>query len=300
MQVWRLIVFFALLQLVFDVLLPQKNRIDPQDWYAGTFLIANNKSRILAFFLVLFSAISVLERKYFRWVAVAIPVCVSAYLGHSYASYGFVTCALLLSYMFRRPIVGVVSIGLAVICSKIFADWLIQQSFDNHELSMLLMYNYARYFDPVSGVFALYKYGADALMESGFMGTGLGSFVSRAANFFSTPLYRGIPETMIVYGEYFKAATPYGLSALFVPIVEQGFLGVAYVMLIIGLLVRAFGSDFWGRFCFFYIIVILLYSPVMLEFSEFFIYVATGVSALRVLRSGQSSSRATMRVVVAR
>lgn len=268
--------FIVLIQLPFDFFFPNVQLKDYLDWYNGTFLMANNKSRFLGFcipFLIFFLfkvGTKKIALKLLFFIAMVFGIF-SFYFGFSNIAYLMIVAAVCLS-IFKR---FWVSFGFIAICF-FSVSFLVNGVLSNLELSdlekNLITYNSARYLDPGHGVVAVYMYGLEALKSQLFvLGTGLGEFSTRAAQLFATDLNQGIPKVMITYGYLSKTSSPYGLSSFFVWIVEGGIWGVFLLLLTLSRL-KQFYSCFICRYLVNYLVLLLFYSPVMIEFSEMFIY----------------------------
>ncbi|MNF93386.1 hypothetical protein D3C84_760590 [compost metagenome] len=196
----------------------------------------------------------------------------SFYIGYSNISYVFIILSALLAFTFKSYYKGILCafLGLTLILTSFK---LILSLIDlNPTEEALVLYNTTRYIDTELGVAAVYNYGLAKMQDYFYIvGVGLGQFSTRGAQFFHTALNRDIPETMIVYGQLFKASTPYGLSSIFTLLTEGGIAGLIVVYLTIRR-IAIHTSGFISRYMAFYIFLMMLYSPVLFEFSELFSY----------------------------
>jgi len=264
------------LQLPFDLLFPNTHLDDPLDWYSGTFVMANNKSRFLGFVIPFLLSVTFRYKifaGFHRALLFLTLICasISFFIGFSNISYIFIMASLILAASKRFCFVAIFLIVSFISFPVLVQVILDSVNFTNFQKN-IIEYNFARYLDPGHGVLAVYNYGASVLNEMlYFFGTGLGQFSTRAAQMWSTEVNAGIPEVMVTYGTLSKASSPYGLSSFYVWIVEGGWFGLFLALIVLS----HFGSyykDFWTRYLVVYLLLVLLYSPVISEFSEFIVY----------------------------
>lgn len=276
------------IQLFVDITLPNRSLSNPLDYYSGTFIMANNKARFLAYVLPLAILIAANENKtsmkVFGVVAAACGL-VSFYIGYSHASYAFAAVAILLAVLFKRLYVGIAAL-LIVLSLLYFAVQIALTSTRlTTEQEALLLFNATRFIDTQYGVAGIYAYGLQKLDDYLYLfGIGLGQFSTRAAQMFSTQISSNIPETMITYGELFKTKAPYGLSSIFVLLIEGGVFALAILAAILRKL-SAFNDHLLVRYMAYYVIIMALYSPVFFEFSEFYAYLFSLIVAKSYLRA---------------
>lgn len=264
--IWALVVFSSL-QIGFDLLFPT-DELDPKDVYAGSFIMANNKSRYLGFIIPVL--IGLPKQFFFR----SKPLKFFLILGVLYSLYlGFSTISFLLI---------VSSIGLSLIVKKLWVLLslttifllIVPSIFESNQHITPVRMNYHRFFHKEHGVAAVYSYGWEKLIESKGIGVGLGGFSSRAGQLFKTETTQGIPKTLIKFWQpLFDTKAPYGLSSLFTLLVELGGLALVPLYFLFGYLSsilkrRHFILSYMGIYTFF----LMNYNPTFFEFNESVLY----------------------------
>lgn len=284
---------FVLIQFLSDIAFPNYHLGNEKDLYSGTFSIANNKSRYIAFvmpFLVLL-ALDREQKSALRMLSMISIVfgAISLFMGYSNIVYLFVMVAALVAYFIANFKYAVLSIFVPFLFLIPLFDFVISNlSLGSYE-EALIEINTARYFDSNHGVLAVYSYGIDMMANYFYVfGVGLGEFSTRASQIFSSAINAGIPEVMINYGELFQTSSPYGLSSLFVILVEGGLAGLLVISLVLSRMSLIYGS--WiTRYMVVYLLLMMLYSPVIFEFSELYLYVFS-ISLVEVYLRGKNVS----------
>lgn len=270
------ILIFSFLQLFFDLLFP-KDAIDPRDRYSGTFIMANNKSRFLMFVLplVLYLPKKFFTLKWFGKLLLVVSILYSAYIGYSKLSVLLFVGSVVLALFFKN----IYFIAIIYIASMFIVPTQTKKYIDSHKgkrMSHLEM-DYHRFFHKGHGVAAIYIYGFDQLKESNFLGVGYGNFSSRAGQLFKSEVTANIPKQLIKYWyPLFDTKAPYGLSSLFVLIVELGIFSIVpIVILLVWMQALIREGHYFLRLMVIYLFFIINYNPTFFEFNESLLYFIT-------------------------
>lgn len=275
-RILGLILFFCFFQFLFDISFP-KDVIDLKDRYSGTFVMANNKSRFLMFIFPL--AFLLPSNRYYLGSMgkffFLVVVSVSIYLGHSMLAV-LIFCVSVLFAMFVRSIYHVLIIYLlgVVVLVNVTKSYL--ESTNSKPYPSIEM-NYHRFFHNEHGVAAVYEYGLEKLRDSYFLGVGFGNFSSRSGQIFNSEITQSIPRQRIKFWEpLFDTKAPYGLSSLYVLIVELGILSLFPIMFLLRWFDKLIKKgDFKIRFMAIFLFLIINYNPTFFEFNESLLYFLT-------------------------
>jgi hypothetical protein len=268
-----IILIFSFLQLFFDFFFP-KDVIDLKDQFSGTFIMANNKSRFL--FLIL-PLVLYLPKNKFYWkkygkTIMIISVLTSSYLGYSSLGIMLFLLSVGLSYFIKNSksllFVFLMVFFTLPIVVKYYSDKDTKKEYSKIEM------NYHRFFHEEHGVKSVYLYGIEKLKESYFLGVGYGNFSSRSGQLFKSEITKNIPKQLIKFWvPLFETKAPYGLSSLFVLIVELGIFAIIPIFILLSwfnkLLLK---GNFYLRIMVIYTFFIINYNPTFFEFNEAFIY----------------------------
>lgn len=255
-----LLMIIGIMQLPADLLFPNEQE-HILDAYAGTFSIANNKSRFL--FLALICAAFIYRSKRPFVNKIILPGAIAAMLisfklGDSIFVYLFGALAVFLGIFHKRRYLAAASVAVFAFC--------LFYIFNVYEDEPVLMFTYHRFFDPDHGVMAAANYGLKLTKETYFLGAGLGEFVSRASQSLGGLYLDMVPRTMITFGTiYENTAAPTGLPAYISIIAEMGVLGVILSALLVYYLYRSADRSYLGFVFFIYIILLSLFLPMFYE-----------------------------------
>lgn len=261
-----LIIVIGVLQLPADWLFPREGLII-NDAYAGTFSIANNKSRFLFMLLLVMPFLYGLRGVLVRPALLAgmATMAVSLWLGDSVFVYVFGILAITLGGFHRNKRLAVVLGGLALLA--------IGYLFTMFESEPLVYFTVHRFFDAEHGVWAVVLYVWQVLQETHFLGAGLGEFVSRASQSLGGHYLASVPRTMITFGEIFdNTAAPYGLPAYLSLIAETGVIGLFISALLLRFLYVNSHASYIGFALFLYLLLITMYMPMFFEGADGMIY----------------------------
>jgi len=256
------------LQILFDFSFPVANADNVLDKYAGTFVMANNKSRFLIYILLFLFSVKYPIKKWIK-ILLIIPITASMILGNSVFGMLFMIVSIFMAIFVRRFFIFLLIVFVSGVLSF---NYIIKHYQDND----VLLVNYNRYLDPEHGVYGVYEYGLEQLKETDYLGVGFGNFSSRAGQFVNNKVTLGIPNTMILFNQdLFTTKSPYGLSALFALFVEMGIFSLPVIYFLIRTLWTFKHESFWGYFSFYYLFFVINYNPSFFEFSEGGLYVLT-------------------------
>lgn len=272
-----LVILFCALQLFFDLFFP-KNTIDPLDSYSGTFIMANNKSRFLYFMLpyILFSNKNIYVYGWLGKIITVILILYSAYLGHS--NMGILI--LIFSLILAIAVKNIYKLVIIILALTYMIYTISEHSYENRALNSgytAMQMNYERFFDSEIGVAAVYKYGVIQLKESYFLGVGYGNFSSRSGQFFNSEITENIPKQMIKkWQPLFDNKSPYGLSSLFVLVVELGIFSIIPIIILFKWLNEIIKKGrYYLRVMVIFLFVMINYNPTFFEFNESILYLLT-------------------------
>lgn len=272
-----LVILFCALQLFFDLVFP-KETIDPLDRYSGTFIMANNKSRFLYFMLpyLIFSNKNIYVFRRLGKIITILLILYSAYLGHS--NMGILI--LILSLMLAIIVKNIYKLTIIILALTYLIYNVSENAYSNRSPNSsytAVEMNYERFFDSEIGVAAVYKYGVTQLKESYFLGVGYGNFSSRAGQFFNSEITENIPKQMIKkWQPLFDNKSPYGLSSLFVLIVELGVFSIIPIIILfrwLNVIIKE--GRYYLRVMVIFLFVIINYNPTFFEFNESILYLLT-------------------------
>lgn len=273
----KLIIVFGISQLFFDLFFPADS-IDPLDKYAGTFVMANNKSRFL-FFLLPFLFFSTNKMFYLGIIGKLTTISIialSAYLGFSNLGVLILLISFFLGYFFKNiyKITAIMFVMIYLMYAISFNAYQKRKPGKNYTTIEM---NYERFFDSEIGVAAVYKYGFEQLKETYFLGVGYGNFSSRSGQLFNSEVTENIPKQMIKkWYPLFENKSPYGLSSLFVLIVELGFFSIIPIIILLRWLHSIIEkAPFYLRVMVIYLFFIINYNPTFFEFNESILYLLT-------------------------
>ncbi|SEP82122.1 hypothetical protein SAMN05421824_0406 [Hyunsoonleella jejuensis] len=273
----KLIIIFCVSQLFFDLFFP-KDSIDPLDRYSGTFVMANNKSRFL-FFLLPYLFFLGKKNFYYGIIGKFFTISViifSAYLGFSNLGVLILLMSFVLGYIVKNiyKLSAIMFVIIYVIYTISFMAY--EKRRPGTEYTAIQM-NYERFFDTEIGVSAVYKYGYEQLKETYFLGVGYGNFTSRSGQIFDSEITENIPKQMIKkWQPLFENKSPYGLSSLFVLIVELGFFSMIPIFILLRWLHSIIKkAPFYLRVMVIYLFFIINYNPTFFEFNESILYLLT-------------------------
>lgn len=268
-----LFVILCFLQLFFDLIFP-RDTIDPKDRYSGTFLMANNKGRFLLFILplILFLPKKFFKSSYFIKTIVVISIIISSYLGYSKLGVLlFFTSIFLASFIKNIYFILIIFLAsLYVVPAKV--DKYIQRNAKKHKSHVEM--EYERFFHEEHGVKAIYIYGFEELKKSYFIGVGYGNFSSRAGQLFNSEITKNIPKQLIKYwSPLFDTKAPYGLSSLYVLIIELGIFSLLPIFILLNWMQQIISnSKYHVRIMVIYLFFIINYNPTFFEFNESLLY----------------------------
>lgn len=263
-----IILILSSLQILFDFSFPVANADNVLDKYAGTFVMANNKSRFLIYILLFLFSVKYPIKKWIK-ILLIIPITASMILGNSVFGMLFMIVSIFMAIFVRRFFIFLLIVFVSGVLSF---NYIIKHYQDND----VLLVNYNRYLDPEHGVYGVYEYGLEQLKETDYLGVGFGNFSSRAGQFVNNKVTLGIPNTMILFNQdLFTTKSPYGLSALFALFVEMGIFSLPVIYFLIRTLWTFKHESFWGYFSFYYLFFVINYNPSFFEFSEGGLYVLT-------------------------
>lgn len=273
----KLIILFCISQLFFDLFFP-KATIDPLDRYSGTFIMANNKSRFLFFLL---PYLFFLNRKKFYLgmlgkLFTLLTIALSAYLGYSNLGILILILSIALGYKVKNIYSLTAIMFLFIYVIYIFSLNAYKSREPGKEYTTVQM-NYERFFHSEVGVAAVYKYGFEELKKTYFLGVGYGNFSSRSGQLFNSEITENIPKQMIKkWHPLFENKSPYGLSSLFVLIVELGFFSIIPIFILLRWLHSVIKkAPFFLRVMVIYLFFIINYNPTFFEFNESILYLLT-------------------------
>lgn len=271
-----LILIFSFLQLFFDFFFP-RDVIDIKDTYSGTFVMANNKSRFLMFILpyALF-----LSKKNYLYNGLGkliflVVITYSIYIGYSNLAFALFFLSVIIAYLTRSIlIVGLYYIVGIFVLSMVVEYYALK---DKSKIYTPIEMNYHRFFHDEHGVKAVYLYGFQQLKESYFIGVGFGNFTSRSGQIFESEVTENIPKQLIKFWmPLFETKAPYGLSSLFVLIVELGVLALIPIFILLRWLNSIYKKGpYHLRVMVVFMFLIINYNPTFFEFNECVLYLLT-------------------------
>jgi hypothetical protein len=272
----KLILIFSFLQLFFDLFFP-KDVIDFMDTYSGSFIMANNKSRFLMF---IYPYALFLPKRYYIYSGIGktvflVVVAYSIYIGYSNLAIAIFFLSIVIAFAIRNIyVVGLLYIVGLFILSSIVEYYALK---DTNKRYTPLEMNYHRFFHKEHGVAAVYKYGFEKLKESNFIGVGFGNFSSRSGQIFDSEVTENIPKQLIKFWQpLFETKAPYGLSSLFVLIVELGFFALIPIFILLRWLNTIYQkSPYYLRVMVVFMFFIINYNPTFFEFNECVLYLLT-------------------------
>ncbi|MCA0131295.1 hypothetical protein [Winogradskyella alexanderae] len=276
----NLILIFCFLQLFFDLLFP-RDVIDIMDKYSGTFIMANNKSRFLMF---VYPYAVFLPKHYYPYnnlgkITFLVAVGFSIYIGYSNLAIAIFFLSLIIAFLTKNIyVVGLFYIFGFMALSSIVEYYALRDT--NKDYTPLEM-NYHRFFHDEHGVEAVYKYGFKKLVESNFIGVGFGNFSSRSGQIFESEVTENIPKQLIKFWlPLFETKAPYGLSSLYVLIVELGVFALIPIFVLLRWLNSIYHkSNYHIRVMIVFMFLIINYNPTFFEFNECVLYLLTLVIA---------------------
>lgn len=283
-KLMKLILIFSFAQLFFDLLFP-RDVYDFMDKYSGTFIMANNKSRFLMF---IFPLAFFLPKKYYLFKGIGksiflVSVGYSIYIGYSNLAIAIFFLSLILAFVTKNIyVVGIAYIVGVLALSSIVSYYAMKDK--SKEFTPLEM-NYHRFFHKDHGVAAVYNYGFEKLKESSFIGVGFGNFSSRSGQIFDSEVTENIPKQLIKFWQpLFETKAPYGLSSLYVLIVELGIFALIPIFILLGWLNRIYSKcQYHLRVMIVFMFLIINYNPTFFEFNECVLYILTIIIANKLL-----------------
>jgi len=283
-KLMKLILIFSFAQLFFDLLFP-RDVFDFMDKYSGTFIMANNKSRFLMF---IFPYAFFLPKRYYLFNGLGksvflISVCYSIYIGYSNLAIGIFFLSLVLAFITKNIyVIGVIYVVGVIALSSIVSYYAMKD--ESKDFTPLEM-NYHRFFDQEHGVAAVYKYGFEKLKESSFIGVGFGNFSSRSGQIFESEVTENIPKQLIKFWQpLFETKAPYGLSSLYVLIIELGIFALIPIIILLRWLNSIYSKcPYHLRVMIVFMFLIINYNPTFFEFNECVLYMLTIIIANKLL-----------------
>jgi hypothetical protein len=278
-----IILLFCFAQLFFDLLFP-RDVIDLMDRYSGTFIMANNKSRFLMFALpfALF-----LPNKYFAYSILGkmfflLSVGASIYLGHSNLAIAVFGVSVILAFITNNIYTVAIFYIVGLLALSSIVTYYVDQDTDRN-YSPLEM-NYHRFLHKEHGVAAVYSYGFERLKDTRFTGVGLGNFSSRSGQIFDSEVTKNIPKQLIKFWmPLFETKAPYGLSSLYVLIVELGIFALIPIFILLRWLNSIYkNGKYHIRVMIVFLFMIINYNPTFFEFNECFLYLLTLIIAYKL------------------
>nr|WP_158231458.1 hypothetical protein [Gaetbulibacter sp. 4G1] len=247
--------------------------------------MSNNKSRFLFFMLPL---LFFLKKEWFLYSLLGktftiLAISYSAYLGHSNLGIALLLLSLFLAFFFKNIYIVILLMVLSInVLYKISYDSYTSRKRGQDYTSTHI--NYERFFDPKIGVAAIYNYGIEKLNESYFIGVGYGNFSSRSGQLFESEITENIPKQMIKkWQPLFDTKAPYGLSSLFVLIVELGVFALIPIFFLLKWLNNFIRKGpFYLRAMTIYLFVIMNYNPTFFEYNESILYFLTLIIAYKL------------------
>jgi len=272
-SIWRLIFFLSSIQIYFDLLnIEQISRINETlDLFPGTFFMPNQKSRVLALFLLcLFILIKERKEKISTlYLLNIITIIISYIIGFSDITYVLLGLSVLVAliYIFykdfryknkisikRKILIFLISLASVLF---VFFKYIKAANFG----SMYIIYT-ERFFNPDSGVYGMILYSFRLILESSFLGTGGGTFMGRTATSLGSSILENAPSVQVAYGTFTSNTTIDGVSGLLNISVEYGILGlISFILLLRIIFKNVFSNKILMIVVSSYIIFIILYTP---------------------------------------
>jgi hypothetical protein len=138
--------------------------------------------------------------------------------------------------------------------------------------SMIVIYR-TRFINTDYGVYAVILYGLKLAVKSLFIGTGLGTFMSRGATTLGSPLLYNAPPVMVVYGQLSNVTTTVdGVSSWLILLIEGGIIAAVIFAFVIRKVISYKSNNYMVKYILsilkVYFILITLYTPYIFD-SEF-------------------------------